>query len=987
MDDPPAQYRNLPIIPPMSSDENQDLLKLLLNAPRNNPELIASAHPVRIDKNASFIINLDDLKHAEDLLSDDLGAWEQTKTRSKWYLVRTEENGEVTSVTKVTDRLPGSYQVCRRPYTNKSDRSLKKCIVNVIDPKGSHYNLVYLRYKFEGKEHKIDVKPHGNSTTSKIPYLRTYKSTVAKLKESLIKEDKGIKRVVHEVEEAVGGLEFCKSKGSLPRNENQAKYLKTVCKEKVSDPILEITQKMKLESVEDGEEKFIRCYSLDDDSPKVILFTDDQVDDIVNFCCNDISGHNSLLYVDITFQLGPFFVMMLTYKNTTLYNKRDPTTCPLMIGPMMLCMLKDKSTYLTLFQKLTAHVPGLKMYLQGYSSDSECALRQALAQEFERSVSFVCKLHAKENIKDKCRQLHFPNSLTDTIVNDIFGSGGLVMADSEEDYQAHLDVLTSKWDKLEFDDTRKGPSFSTYFCKHKSEDILNHVSAKASRDAGFGDSVQSNNVPESANALLKRWQGFRPRDMSTFVDDVKQLVDKQKSDVRRAFLGLDSPYMVRPEYIKHAKLPSNFFEDSPGKRTFKDKVLVDPVRHKEVYQYRHAPPVASNQRKEDVNNEEVATNKGCKRMILLDEEVDDHVGVSSNSLINRPQFSLDEKDENCILADFSISSSSSHAAEAHDLKFICSQELEGIFSAKDLAGLTMKADQLIKEDSIRRGFESQSFLVKSSSACVPHYVKFLATGKYNCDNACIGFKTRKICSHVVSVAHTENNLKSFLQIYKKERKKKELNLTAITTGGVNKNAGRKRPVSRPRRKTSPDPLTSMNATQTRQPVRSSQGTIGELFEYQTESCNTTLGNTRGTIGELLQYQAEPSSDPLKITIRRSAPIKPVVTPTTTTPFQLINITGKIKKCAGCRGDLKSGPDEFSRSELDDRFCIRHKEHDVVFIASYQQWKKVFENKHYHVFLNCIEVRNPSFDPKNVHVAVNHTLSGKEVALLKERLAA
>ena len=53
-------------------------------------------------------------------------------------------------------------------------------------------------------------------------------------------------------------------------------------------------------------EKFIRVYSLDDDSPKVILFTDEQLAAIANFCCNDVNGHKSILYDDVTFQLGPF---------------------------------------------------------------------------------------------------------------------------------------------------------------------------------------------------------------------------------------------------------------------------------------------------------------------------------------------------------------------------------------------------------------------------------------------------------------------------------------------------------------------------------------------------------------------------------------------------------------------------------------------------------------------------------------------------------
>ena len=60
-------------------------------------------------------------------------------------------------------------------------------------------------------------------------------------------------------------------------------------------PIFQITEKMKEES-QKGE-NFIRGYYLDDDSPKVVLFTDQQWDDIASFRCNDIDGHKSILYV------------------------------------------------------------------------------------------------------------------------------------------------------------------------------------------------------------------------------------------------------------------------------------------------------------------------------------------------------------------------------------------------------------------------------------------------------------------------------------------------------------------------------------------------------------------------------------------------------------------------------------------------------------------------------------------------------------------
>ena len=269
---------------------------------------------------------------------------------------------------------------------------------------------------------------------------------------------------------------------------------------------------------------------------------------------------------------------------------------------------------------------------------------------------------------------------------------------------------------------------------------------------------------------------------------------------------------------------------------------------------------------------------------------------------------------------------------------------------------------MIEDDAIRNGFETGSFLVRSSSSTTPHYLKRLSNGKYTCDKACLGFNTRNICSHVLSVAHRESDLKYFLQMYKKGNKK-DLNLTAVTTFGVNKSAGRKRAVTRGRRNSSPDPVSSMKRGQV--PPSTSPSTIGELFHYQ----------------------ARPSDDPLKITIRRSRPDKPAVTPTTSTPFQLIEIKGKIRKCAGCRGELKEGPDEYSRRDADTKLCIRHKEHDFVFIDSYQHWKKTFENKHYHVFVNCIKGRNLAFLRNNFQLAVGRTLSKNEVAFLEERMGA
>ena len=92
-----------------------------------------------------------------------------------------------------------------------------------------------------------------------------------------------------------------------------------------------------------------------------------------------------------------------------------------------------------------------------------------------------------------------------------------------------------------------------------------------------------------------------------------------------------------------------------------------------------------------------------------------------------------------------------------------------------------------------------------------------------------------------------------------------------------------------------------------------------------------------------QCTGEASANPLRITIRKSKPPKPTVQPTLSTPFELVELSNRrSKKCAAeCNSDIRDGPDKFSRGEIDHKYCIRHKEHDFVWIASHHQYKKTF----------------------------------------------
>lgn len=176
--------KSLPILPNGFLDKdaaNHSIVPVLLNAEQHYNRYIATSNPIRIKHNVRFLINLDELDDREDLLSDDLGAWIQTKTRKKWYKTRCDKRGKVEKVFKVGDDSDG-FLVCRRPFVNASDKSLHKTIVDVTHPDGRHHNIVLVKYEFVGApEHEVKVKHHGNAKSCSIPYIRTYKSTLKSL--------------------------------------------------------------------------------------------------------------------------------------------------------------------------------------------------------------------------------------------------------------------------------------------------------------------------------------------------------------------------------------------------------------------------------------------------------------------------------------------------------------------------------------------------------------------------------------------------------------------------------------------------------------------------------------------------------------------------------------------------------------------------------------------------------------------------------------
>jgi len=92
-------------------------------------------------------------------------------------------------------------------------------ILYLLDYKKKIVNLVLVQYLFDGPEHVVLVKPHGNSK-SNFSHIRTLPSTLSSLK----KASKNLlpKFAVSEVSESIGDVTTAPSAGSLPRTRQQA---------------------------------------------------------------------------------------------------------------------------------------------------------------------------------------------------------------------------------------------------------------------------------------------------------------------------------------------------------------------------------------------------------------------------------------------------------------------------------------------------------------------------------------------------------------------------------------------------------------------------------------------------------------------------------------------------------------------------------------------------------------------------------------------
>jgi len=124
--------KSLPIYERHAKGYSGEEIAMILCDPAFNEDLICSTHPVLVENNVSFVVDLSKLKNPSDIRADDLGTWKCTGSRVLTFAVKCCEK----SCRIVDSSYRGAIVVrVRRQYhvhaTDKAFHRMIACIENV----------------------------------------------------------------------------------------------------------------------------------------------------------------------------------------------------------------------------------------------------------------------------------------------------------------------------------------------------------------------------------------------------------------------------------------------------------------------------------------------------------------------------------------------------------------------------------------------------------------------------------------------------------------------------------------------------------------------------------------------------------------------------------------------------------------------------------------------------------------------------------------
>ena len=276
------------------------------------------------------------------------------------------------------------------------------------------------------------------------------------------------------------------------------------------------------------ESSFVRYSIISSDGPIIIMFNNSQILDMKSSL-----ESGSVLGMDKTYNLCPYFLSTFTYQNLKVV-KKETKRNPVMIGPMMLHCNSSFETYNIFCSIVRGALEGSEKnasisFLIGeeiaVGSDEEKAITKALSVSFPNSPRFLCKRHLKQNvIKHLENKVGATRIQRNRIVHDLFGDEGIANSDTTFDFEEKVNSLicTDTYQEL--------PTFQDYFENKLKNALLNSVVQPQIKHKK--DNLWTNNFCESINKVFRQVTDWKDLKLHEVVIELEKLVSRRLTDLQ-----------------------------------------------------------------------------------------------------------------------------------------------------------------------------------------------------------------------------------------------------------------------------------------------------------------------------------------------------------------------------------------------------------------------------------------------------------------------
>ncbi|GFO47352.1 hypothetical protein PoB_007385700 [Plakobranchus ocellatus] len=261
-------------------------------------------------------------------------------------------------------------------------------------------------------------------------------------------------------------------------------------------------------------------------APCIILYDDQEMQDILRFCCPPVICRSTVLSFDKTFNLGQVNVTLAVYKNLSVY-RRITNKHPIFCDLMFLHWESDVSTFFTFFHRLKAQMilsqGNENQTLPVLGSDEEKAMRIAMAKAFPDTQRLACVRHIEKNL------LAFMQDKINMLQNQR----------RQLKFQL-FQLVTSALDHIDLID-----SLCVFESKSTQKKLADHIknrihpllaeNKRAVEKPGLDNTnpLWMNNCCESVNHILKQAVSWKSQKLVDLIHKLHSVVQRQFKELRR----------------------------------------------------------------------------------------------------------------------------------------------------------------------------------------------------------------------------------------------------------------------------------------------------------------------------------------------------------------------------------------------------------------------------------------------------------------------